>query len=281
MPENTGKEIAPLTEFEVLEQVDDQAIVQMMTGQAIKDYVYSFKQGGKVVEGLTLAGINEAANRRGGIEVDTLEYEEREKSWIAVVKAIDTITGSSRYGACEQPKNMGTRPDPHAFTKAIHKAQRNAIKQLLPVPVIKEVLNYYLHRQHETTPLATGPTKEEKLSNAQKATFALASELKDRMEQQNIDQASFWQYVRARYAVGSRNEMSEMQWTQLAAELQAASSKEELLQQFIERIKKISAATEESEVTTTQPPEAEAVETVVVVEAEPASPGERPSALPF
>merc|ERR1712096_170206 len=104
MPENTGKEIAPLSEFEVLEQVDDQAIVQMMTGQAIKDYVYSFKQGGKVVEGLTLAGINEAANRRGGIEVDTIEHEERDKSWIAVVKAVDTITGSSRYGACEQKR---------------------------------------------------------------------------------------------------------------------------------------------------------------------------------
>merc|ERR1712000_346911 len=258
MPENTGKEIAPLSEFEVLEQVDDQAIVQMMTGQAIKDYVYSFKQGGKVVEGLTLAGINEAANRRGGIEVDT-------------------ITGSSRYGACEQPKNMGSRLDPHAFTKAIHKAQRNAIKQLLPVPVIKEVLNYYLHRQHETTPLASGPTKEEKLGNAQKATFALASKLKDKMEQQNIDQASFWQYVRARYAVESRNEMSDMQWTQLAAELTAASSKEELLQQFMERIKKISAATEESEVTTTQPSEDEPIETVVVVETEPVSAGERPS----
>ena len=40
--ETVGKELTPLTEFEVLEQVDDQAIVQMMTGQAIKDYVYSF-----------------------------------------------------------------------------------------------------------------------------------------------------------------------------------------------------------------------------------------------
>merc|ERR1711964_347964 len=105
MPENTGKEIAPLSEFEVLEQVDDQAIVQMMTGQAIKDYVYSFKQGGGVVEGLTLAGINEAANRRGGIEVDSIEYTEREQSWLAIAKATDSITGSSRYGACEQPKN--------------------------------------------------------------------------------------------------------------------------------------------------------------------------------
>ena len=136
MAEETNNELVPVSEYEVLEKVDDQAIIQMMTGQAIKDYVYSFKQGGKVVEGLTLAGINEAANRRGGIEVAEIEYTERDQSWLAVAKATDCITGSSRYGACEQPKSAGSRPDPFAFTKAIHKAQRNAIKQLLPVPVL-------------------------------------------------------------------------------------------------------------------------------------------------
>ena len=147
MAEDTKNELVPVADYEVLDQVDDQAIVEMMTGQSIQDYVYSFKQGGKTVEGLTLAGINEAANRRGGIQVDDVQYEEREHSWLATAKATDTVTGSSRYGAYEQPKRMGNREDPHAFTKAIHKAQRNAVKQLLPVTVIKEVLNFYLHRQ--------------------------------------------------------------------------------------------------------------------------------------
>ena len=68
MAEDTKNELVPVADYEVLDQVDDQAIVEMMTGQAIQDYVYSFKQGGKTVEGLTLAGINEAANRRGGIQ---------------------------------------------------------------------------------------------------------------------------------------------------------------------------------------------------------------------
>ena len=54
---------------EQIDQADDRSIVEMMTGQAIKDYVYSFKQGSRTIEGLTLAGINEAANRRGNIEV--------------------------------------------------------------------------------------------------------------------------------------------------------------------------------------------------------------------
>ena len=51
----------------MIDEVGDQSIVEMMIGQAIQDYVYSFNQGGRVVEGLTHPGINEAANRRGGI----------------------------------------------------------------------------------------------------------------------------------------------------------------------------------------------------------------------
>lgn len=279
--ETAGKELAPLTEFEVLEQVDDQAIVQMMTGQAIKDYVYSFKQGGKTVEGLTLAGINEAANRRGGIEVESLEFEEREKTWLAIVKATDTITGSSRFGASEQSKTMGSRTDPHAFTKAIHKAQRNAIKQLLPVPIIKEVLNFYLHRQHETKHVSvSNNANAEQLGSAQKAAFALATKLKDKLEQQSISQENFWSYVKTRFGVESRNQMSEVDWTTLAAELTAASSKKELFQEFIKKIRQIETASQESEVA--KPDETEPV----VVEAMPIEPvqpeaTDRSTVLPF
>lgn len=69
------KEIIPVvTEVEVIDEVDDNAIVDMMTGQAIQDYVYSFNQGGRVVEGLPLSGINEAAKRRSGVQVSTIEY---------------------------------------------------------------------------------------------------------------------------------------------------------------------------------------------------------------
>jgi hypothetical protein len=269
----------------LLEQVDDQAIVQMMTGQAIKDYVYSFKQGGKTVEGLTLAGINEAANRRGGIEVESLEFEEKEKSWLAIVKATDTITGSSRFGASEQSKTMGSRTDPHAFTKAIHKAQRNAIKQLLPVPIIKEVLNFYLHRQHETKHVSvSNDANTEQLGSAQKAAFALATKLKDKLEQQSISQENFWSYVKTRFGVESRNQMSEVDWTTLAAELTAASSKRELFQEFIKKIKQIQAASQESEVT--KPADTPTEPEPIVVEAMPTEPvtpkaTDRSTVLPF
>ena len=251
MAEDTKNELVPVADYEVLDQVDDQAIVEMMTGQSIQDYVYSFKQGGKTVEGLTLAGINEAANRRGGIQVDDVQYEEREHSWLATAKATDTVTGSSRYGAYEQPKRMGNREDLHAFTKAIHKAQRNAVKQLLPVTVIKEVLNFYLHRQAggETAQMGLpSAASTGQISNAQKAAFSMATKLEGKLEEQGITKSDFWNYVKRRYAVESRNDMTEMQWTQLSAELQAGASTPELFKELVGRIQQLEAAAQTSEV---------------------------------
>lgn len=229
-------------EVEAIDHVDDQSIVDLMTGQAIQDYVYSFKQGGRVVEGLTLAGINEAANRRGGIQVEKIEYKETEHSWIATAEAIDTITKSSRYGAYEQPKMNGGRKDPFAFTKAIHKAQRNAIKQLIPVPVIREVLNFYLHRKATGDDTQQQPQETEQsngtISNAQKAAFAIANKLTPAFDEKGISKQMFWAYIKSKFEVDSRNDMSELQWTQLSAELKAAETTTELFEELMKRIKK-------------------------------------------
>jgi len=253
--EKEKHELVPTAEYEVIDQVDDQAIIEMMTGQTIQEYVYSFKQGGRVVEGLTLAGINEAANRRGGIVVEDIQFEEKEGSWIAIVKATDTFTGSSRYGAFEQPKKTGSRDDPFAFTKAIHKAQRNAVKQLLPVPIIREVLNYYLHgkkppslQSQTTLPLGPGRTVVDKAESAQKSVFVMASRLRERLEQQGISQADFWGYVKRRYNVTSRDDMTESQWTQLAKELNLVENNPENFKELISRIRQVEAAQADIEI---------------------------------
>ena len=255
MAEEKKEEMVPVTaEYAVVDQVDDQAIVELMTGQTIQDYVYSFKQGGRTVEGLTLAGINEAANRRGGIQVEEINYEERDNSWIATAKAVDTITGSSRFGAYEQPKTNGNRPDPFAFTKAIHKAQRNAIKQLIPVPVIREVLNFYLNRKAgsgNSAPQQQIPQAAGNIAQAQKAAFAIANNLAEPLEKKGITKADLWDYIKRKYSVESRNDMSEMQWTQLSAELKAAETTPQLLNDLCERIKQLTAAAQESEVPAT------------------------------
>lgn len=231
-----------------IDQRDDQEIVQMMTGQAIDAYVYSFRQGGRTVEGLTLAGVNEAANRRGGIQVEEAEYEDREHSWIAVVKATDTLTGNSRYGACEQPKKQSGRDDPYAFTKAVHKAQRNAVKQLLPTPVIQEVIDFYRQVKGRSRPVQVPPKKplNDKITNHQKAAFAAAQKLRSRFENEGVSQDDFWNYVRRRFHVESRNDMREDHWAQLAAELSAASRDAALFKEMAAKTRQILRAQEET-----------------------------------
>ena len=125
-------------------------------------------------------------------------------------------------------------------------------------------MNFYLHRQHETKHVSvSNNANAEQLGSAQKAAFALATKLKDKLEQQSISQENFWSYVKTRFGVESRNQMSEVDWTTLAAELTAASSKKELFQEFIKKIRQIETASQESEVT--KPDETEPV----IVEAMP------------
>ena len=259
MSEEKKEEMVPVTaEYEVVDQIDDQSIVELMTGQTIQDYVYSYKHGGRVVEGLTLAGINEAANRRGGIQVEEVNYEETEHSWIATAKAIDTITGSSRFGAYEQPKMNGGRQDPYAFTKAIHKAQRNAIKQLIPVPVIRDLLNFYLHKKVNSGNALQQPKPQQSggnITNAQKATFAIANNLLGALEKASINKGDLWNYMKRKCSVESRNDISEQQWTQLSAELKAAETNPKLFEELCKRIKQLVTAEDESEVPTVNEPE--------------------------
>lgn len=134
---------------------------------------------------------------------------------------------------------MGNRADPFAFTKAIHKAQRNAVKQLLPVPVIREVLNFYLRRKatHDATEQPqTEQSNHDTISNAQKAAFAIANKLTPALEKADVSKEMLWEYVKHKYEVDSRNDMTELQWTELAAQLNAAQTTPEIFDQLVKNI---------------------------------------------
>ena len=152
----------------------------------------------------------------------------------------------------------GGRPDPFAFTKAIHKAQRNAIKQLIPVPVIREVLNFYLHRKAgsgNSRPQQQIPQGGGNIAQAQKATFAIARRISRTLLRKKVSRKrNLWNYMKRKCGVESRNDISEMQWTQLSAELKAAETAPQLLNDLCERIKQLTAASQESEVSAPEEP---------------------------
>ena len=115
------------------------------------------------------------------------------------------------------------------------------------------MLNFYLQRTGQA-PIepASQPTKQtpsnDSIPQAQKAAFASANKLRERLEQEGIPQTVLWSYVKRRYGVESRNDMMERQWTELAAELQSASSTQQLFNDFVKRVKQMMAAAKDSEV---------------------------------
>ena len=208
----------------------------------ISDYVYSFQQGGKLVEGLSLIGVNEAANRKGSIRVKDMLFDDRPHSWLAYVTAIDTSTNKVHYGAFEQPKRTKSgKIDTFAFTKAVHKAQRNAIRQHLPAHLVREIINLY-RRQKGISQLSQDENDEDeppkhKITNAQKSAFAQANRLKKALLQVGITQDDLWNSIKKRFNVESRNDITEAECTLLAAELNAAESNRAIFNEFVKKIK--------------------------------------------
>jgi hypothetical protein len=242
-----------------LDAADDNAILAQIMGHAvdISDYVYSFQQSGKLVEGLSLIGVNEAANRKGNIRVKDMLFEDRPHSWLAYVTAIDTSTKKIHYGAFEQPKRTKSgKIDTFAFTKAVHKAQRNAIRQHLPADLAREIINLYRMQKgpdsrdaatREIPPLShdeeepdtddeAEPPKH-KITNAQKSAFAQANRLKKALLRVGITQDDLWSSIKKRFNVESRNDITEAEWTLLAAELNAAENDRAIFTEFVKKVK--------------------------------------------
>ncbi len=238
--------LKPLLLFDT-DTADDEAILAEIMGKSvdISDYVYSFEQGGKTVEGLSIIGVNEAANRMGNIKVENILFDERPHSWLAFAKTVNTSTKQVYYGAFEQPKRLRSgKIDPFAFTKAIHKAQRNAIRGHLPPWLVKEMTNAYrIQKGMEPLPPdkeddeETEP-KQHKITNAQKSAFAQANRLNKRLLKAGITQDDFWAAIKKRFKVESRNDITEATWTLLAAELSAADKDRNLFSEFVKQIKK-------------------------------------------
>ena len=231
LPEKT--EITASDEISTFEEKEDQIIINQMQSASVEEYIYTFQQGGRKVTGLTLAGINEAANRRGNIEVEDITTKEKDDSWLVIIKARDKVTNTSRYGAYEQPKIYYNKPDPFAYTKAVHKAQRNAIKQLLPVPVIKKVLDYYLLPQTERK--KQDLILEESV-DSKKNAIKLAKDLRPKLRLKGLELEDLWDFVKLDYNIESSESMDDSQWTRLEAELIAAKVSSRCFNSLVQHI---------------------------------------------
>lgn len=149
-------ELVEARPFLLMDREDEKQIIAEMRGEILKEYVYSYKDKGRTIEGLSLAGINavsiymaEMRKPMRALEQHITEDSEFVKAVVKVgrysVKDDGTEVGlDSAYGAKRQAKFYASgKENPFAFEQAISKAERNARKKLIPEKVIVELMKQY------------------------------------------------------------------------------------------------------------------------------------------
>jgi hypothetical protein len=169
--------------YQALTAADERQIMAEIEGRALGAMVYSFKQGGSNVTGLSWKGVQEAirqmnTRKMGRIKIDaqppTFEEitvdvdtgrrnEDGQPQRVAkravrvTVYGVDEIYGSARWGTATQLREFKAKKpdkknnpvwvtDTFADAKALSKAQRNALEGMLPLELVEELKTLYLGR---------------------------------------------------------------------------------------------------------------------------------------
>jgi hypothetical protein len=141
--------------YRVMDRADEALILEEIQGNTLATMLYSFPQQGNVVTDLSVKGVQEIIrllNERGGAKIGIADtppvIQETEDSWRVMVRAVDGRTGVGRWGIAEQPKVMGTKKGPlkdkFALTKALNKAERNALAKMIPEQFKQTVIAQFL-----------------------------------------------------------------------------------------------------------------------------------------
>lgn len=125
-----------------VERKDEEQIILELSGEVVKEFIYEFPMEGKVVRGLSWAGFKELAFRRGNIQIGRPIIEDGGDHWRCLVEATDLERNVTFWAGTHQRKfrrinDRDTKgyhevPDDFAVEKAISKAQRNVLKNLIP-----------------------------------------------------------------------------------------------------------------------------------------------------
>ncbi len=155
--------VNPTQEFIVASELaDDQAIENELLGKAMEHYVYSFSQKGKMVTGLTVAGVNEMSRQltrknNSGIKIRVIpesvkiehNAEMEDKKGVSVfLIAENMLTGETAIGAKFEPYKKtgrnGLYENTFSLEKAVSKAERNAKRKLIPEKVAVEMIKKFV-----------------------------------------------------------------------------------------------------------------------------------------
>jgi hypothetical protein len=130
--------------FRLSELQDEKQIIEEMRGEYVSSFVYRFTAGGKEIVNLSYAGVKEAIRRRGGVDIVDWKIEDVDDEYRVVVKARDRVNMIECLGAATCKKSA-----PFAWVLAVNKAERNALRKMIPEKLIVILVKEYqkLHAQ--------------------------------------------------------------------------------------------------------------------------------------
>jgi len=141
-------------DFLTLDQKDEDQMVMEFKGETLNDYIYEFKSGGKKVIGLSYAGVKAVIHNMRGVNVQLCKFKETDHNFQVICLAHDKVRDIIMYGAAQQKKIMTGRnagTDNFALAKCVSKAQRNALRNLIPEALIAKLVTAYLNKGEQPT----------------------------------------------------------------------------------------------------------------------------------
>jgi hypothetical protein len=168
--------------YAVMDLHEEEQIIDEIAGRTLDVMVYSFKDGeGRPQTGLSYAGVREIVRtinaRSGAVRLRVSnqppiveEFTEDGEAYYRVkVYAEDAATGGGQWAAAVEPKHMTYRVksgpekgttkkkwDKFALTKALNKAQRNALGALIPETLRQMVIALYLKDERRVKAIKVG-----------------------------------------------------------------------------------------------------------------------------
>lgn len=135
--------------FDLMNQRDDNQVLLEIQGGFMEEFVYSFPTKEGKVTGLSWVGTKEVARQMGNISVEDCDIMETDTTFRVKCRAKDISRNVTMFGVAEQSKKLKFKSgdeqlDIHAMSKAVSRAQRNAIRGLIPEMFIKKMIEQYL-----------------------------------------------------------------------------------------------------------------------------------------
>lgn len=232
-------ETQEIQEYQVAELVDDALAAGVFSEHMRNQYVYEFKQGNRLIRGLTASAY---AHLSIEYQITIAEPPEREimDKGILYTVCCENKDGLRSYGiAYETFVDHRGEADKFCWQKALTKARRNAQKQLLPATLqasaIETLINLDVVEfdgknvlpdpEHNPRPTKDTPQPKKSpvkdtpqpkkngndpISKEQKRAFDLYEEIKYTLP------SNFWDIVRGKYGVESRVLMTIDHWNDLS-----------------------------------------------------------------